>query len=266
MGARAADGEVQAVARALDLLEVLAAADRELGVSDLAAATGLPAATVHRLLRTLTARGYARQERPNRRYAPGSQLVRLGARSWTLLAAWIRPTLAELVELSGETANLAMLEDRHVVYIAQVPSAHKVRMFTEVGNRLLPHGTAVGKVLLAFRPREVVREVIDRNGLPAHTPNTITERGRFLAELDRVAAQGWAVDEEEEEVGVACLAVPVFGAGAPAAVSVSGPAGRLDRARRGRILPQMLRLAADASAALLGETAGRPLSSDRRPA
>ncbi|MGH3664928.1 MAG: IclR family transcriptional regulator [Egibacteraceae bacterium] len=247
-------GVVQAVARALDVLEVLAAADRSMGVSDIAAATGLPAATVHRLLATLIVRGYARQDRGNRRYTLGSRLVRLGASAGDLLGTWMRPTLLRLVELSGETANLAVLEDRHVVYIAQVPSRHKVRMFTEVGNRLMPHTTAVGKVLLAFRPRAVAEDVLGRNGLPPHTPNSITDQRRFLAELDRVVQRGWALDDEEEELGVACLAVPVFGVGSSlAAMSVSGPASRLNAARRERILPEMLRLAANASAALIDE-------------
>ncbi len=262
---RRGGGAVQSVERALDLLEVLAAAPDEMGVTELTEATGLPGATIHRLLATLLSRGYAHQDPVTRRYSLGSRLVRLGGSAGRRFGTWMRPWLVELMELSGETANLAVLEDSHVVYVAQVPSRHKVRMFTEVGNRLLPHTTAVGKVLLAFRPREVTGAVIARNGLPGRTGRTITDAGRLYRELEQVARRGYAVDDEEEEEGVCCIAVPVFGPDdAPAAMSVSGPTSRLGPGRRQRILPRMLRVSADASAALL--SAGDPARrGDRHP-
>lgn len=239
-----ANGGVQSVERALDLLEALAAAGGDpVGVSDLAQAVGLPQATAHRLLATLVRRGYARRE-ASRKYALGSRLAPLGDAAGRTFRGWVRPYLAELVELSGETANVAVLEDGHVVYVAQVPSRHRVRMFTEVGNRLLPHTSAAGKVLLAGYPRAEARRIIERSGLPARTPATITEPERFLAELDAVAERGWATDDQEEEVGVRCVAVALHGLGeSPAAMSVSGPAERLEQPYRERLIPQMLRLA-----------------------
>ncbi|MDQ3612386.1 MAG: IclR family transcriptional regulator C-terminal domain-containing protein, partial [Actinomycetota bacterium] len=122
-----------------------------------------------------------------------------------------------------------------------------------VGNRVSPHSNAVGKVLLAYRPRASVERILQRHGLPARTRRTITDQHRFLAELDRVVEQGYAVDTGEEEEGVRCLAVPVRGpTGEVTALSVSGPAERLDHSRRERILPDMLRLAEDISGALAG--------------
>jgi IclR family acetate operon transcriptional repressor len=254
MGEKGNGAAVQSVERALDLLEVLAAADGdEMGVSDLAAATGLPGATIHRLLATLVARGYAVRQPDSRKYALGSMLVGLGASAGRRLGAWARPWLAELVELSGETANLAVLEGDAVVYVSQVPSAaHKVRMFTEVGRRLLPHTTAVGKTLLAFRPRREVERLLGRTGLPPHTPRSITSVEVFLAELECIAARGWAFDDEEEEQGVRCLAVPVLSAeGAAAALSISGPSGRIDPPLQARVLPEMQRIATALSEAFL---------------
>ncbi|HEV7825279.1 MAG TPA: IclR family transcriptional regulator [Mycobacteriales bacterium] len=221
-------GGVQAVDRALDLLEALASAGSPLGVSALSHTTGLPVGTIHRLLRTLASRGFVRQE-ASREYALGPALFRVGHASTRAIAAPARPYLARLVEISGETANLAVLEGDHVVYVAQVPSAHRLRMFAEVGRHVLPHSTAVGKVLLADRPAEAAAGVVQRTGLPAHTPNTITDPALFAAELDRVRARGWAVDDEEEETGVRCFAVPVRDGGRViAAMSVSGPAARFD--------------------------------------
>lgn len=246
---------MQSVGRALDLLEALGTSSIA-GVTELASTTGLPYATIHRLLSTLVSRGYVRHDPVARKYTLGSQLMRLGKSANQLIDAWVRPHLEELVAISKETANFAVLENGHVVYVAQVPSSYSVRMFTEVGQRLLPHSTAVGKVLLAFRPREAAEEVIEQHGLPRRTPVTITDRASFLAELDTVAEQGYAVDNGEQEVGVRCLAVPVFGvADSLAAMSVSGPAARLERTERERILPEMLRLAAAAAASFMnGDT------------
>jgi IclR family acetate operon transcriptional repressor len=253
MGTRQGGG-VQAVERAFDVLELLATGDGEgMGVSDLARGTGLPVATIHRLLATLVARGYAVQQTGSRRYTLGSMLVGLGASAGRRLGAFARPWLAEIVEVSGETANLAVLEGDAVVYVSQVPSQrHTVRMFTEVGRRLAPHSTAVGKALLAFRPRPEVERIVARTGLPPRTPRTITSRAAFLAALDEVTAQGWAVDDEEQELGVRCLAVPVLADGVPAAaLSVSGPSGRLDAELQARVLPAMQRVAAELSEALV---------------
>ncbi|MFD7656558.1 IclR family transcriptional regulator [Actinosynnema sp. NPDC059797] len=240
--ARESTGGVQSLRRAFDLLERLADAGGEASLSELAATSGLPLPTIHRLIRTLVALGYVRQN-SNRRYTLGSRLIRLGETASRQFGTWARPFLAELVDQVGETANLAVLDGDEVVYVAQAPSRHSVRMFTEVGRRVLPHGTGVGKAMLAMLPRDEVRALLGRTGLPAYTPNTITDAAELLASLDRVAEQGYALDESEQELGVRCVAVPLRGAPAPAAVSVSGPDSRLTREAVARMLPDVLRMA-----------------------
>lgn len=248
---------VQSVERALDVLEALGRADEAAGVphglSELVADTGLPLATVHRLLGTLAGRGYVRQDPLTRKYVLGPAVLRLHHEAAGLLGTWARPVLATLAEVSGETANLAVLDDDHVLYVAQVMGPRRLRMFTQVGNRVLPHTNAVGKALLARRPRAEVERVLARHGLPARTPQTITDPARFLVELDRVAAAGYAVDDGEEEEGVRCLAVPIPASGpAVAAMSVSGPAVRLGREQRERLLPRMRDLAAEVATLAAG--------------
>lgn len=219
---------VQSVDRALLLLELLAQSGGRLPISDLAARSGLSLGTVHRLLSSLAARGYVRQD-PDRRYALGTALLPLGDAATRLLSSWALPFLSRLAEVCGETSNLAVLEDDHVTYVAQAPGRHRMRMFTEVGRRVLPHSTAVGKVLLAWQDEEQVSRIVTRLGLPPRTPGTVTTPDAFAAELAAVRERGWAVDDEEEEVGVRCMAVPVGpGPGAVAAVSVSAPASRLE--------------------------------------
>ncbi|MET0132981.1 MAG: IclR family transcriptional regulator [Kibdelosporangium sp.] len=219
-------GGVQSLQRAFDLLEGLADAGGEASLSELAGTSGLPMPTIHRLIRTLVTLGYVRQH-PNRRYALGSRLIRLGENAGRQFGTWARPLLAELVDEVGETANLAVLEHDEVVYVAQAPSRHSMRMFTEVGRRLLPHGTGVGKAMLSQMPAQDVRELLKRTGMPAYTPNTYRDPDLLVVHLAEIAARGYALDESEQEIGVRCIAVPVIGAPSPAAVSVSGPEGRL---------------------------------------
>ncbi|WP_240776748.1 IclR family transcriptional regulator [Nonomuraea basaltis] len=235
---------VQSVERALDVLEALAEHGGEAGLSEIAARTGLPYGTIHRLLQTLLARGYVRQE-SDRRYALGGGLVRLGGIAESMVGVWAQPYLTKMVELSGETANLAVLEGDFVVYVAQVPSPRRLRMFAEVGRRVLPHSTAVGKVLLAGRPADAVA-VFERTGMPRRTPNTITDISAMLAELNLVRTRGYAMDLGEEELGVHCLAVPVWdGARVVAAMSVSGPAERIDALDRDELAEGLRKIALD---------------------
>jgi IclR family acetate operon transcriptional repressor len=246
-------GGVQSLERAFDLLERMADAGGEVGLSELSASSGLPLPTIHRLMRTLLAHGYVRQQ-PSRRYALGPRLIRLGETASRQLGTWARPYLAELVEATGETANMALLEGDEVVYVAQVPSRHSVRMFTEVGRRVLPHSTGVGKALLAELPADEVRTLLARTGMPAATEHTITDPAVFLAELDRIRAAGYAVDDGEQETGVRCLAVRVPGSPTPTAISISGPAGRVTDAATDTIVPVLHGVARELAQAL--STAG----------
>lgn len=235
---------VQALSRAFEILEHLADAGGELSLSELTEITELPMPTVHRLVRTLVNEGYVRQA-PSRRYALGPQLIRLGDTASRLLGRWARPYLTELVETVGETTNMALLDGDEVVYVAQAPSKHSMRMFTEVGRRVLPHCTAVGKALLAQLPAGEADAILARTGLPAQTPHTITDPAELLEQLERIRAQGYAVDDGEQELGVKCIAVPVVGAPERSAISVSGPEGRLSEAARARIVPDLQRAAGE---------------------
>src|SRR5690606_13696971 len=225
-----------------ELLERLADAGGEASLSELATSSGLLMPTIHRLIRTLVASGYVRQN-ANRRYALGARLIRLGEHASLQFGTWARPLLAELVDEVGETANLAVLERDEVVYVSQAPSKHSMRMFTEVGRRLLPHGTGVGKAILAGLPSDEVRALLGRTGMPAYTEHTHTDVERFLAHLADIAEQGYALDESEQELGVRCIAVPVPGTPTPTAVSVSGSEGRLTKDAVGRIAPLVIRTA-----------------------
>lgn len=233
---------IQSVARAFTLLETLGTLGGEAGVGELSEALALPAPTIHRILRTLIASGYVSQL-PSRRYSLGPGLIRLGEAAKRRLSSWALPALTMLGEVSQETANMAVLDGDMATYVAQVPSKHQMRMFTEVGRRVYPHSTGVGKALLAQLPDAHVLEIVGRTGMPAYTATTLTTPDALLDDLAAIRARGYAIDEGEQEVGVRCFAVPVSGLPMPAAVSVSGPEARVTLALAGR-MTQSLREAA----------------------
>lgn len=245
---------VQSIERALDLLECLARSSGWVGISELSYATGQPVGTIHRLLQTLAARGYVVRDSHTRRYALGPAFRRLAGAGlqtldWTAIAT---PFLQELVEIGGETANLAVLERNRAVYEAQAQPTRLVRMFTVPGNRVPLHCTGCGKVLLAYQPDSVVASIVAEEGLPRYTETTITDLGQLLQELEMIRNQGYAIDNGEQEEGVRCIAVPVYGSKGKvvAALSISGPSSRVDSRYIPTLLPHIKRISAAISSAV----------------
>lgn len=229
---------VQSVLRALEILERIAAAGGEMGITELAEATRLPLPTIHRLLRTLILRGYVHQT-PRRRYALGARLIPLGERAGGSLGATCKPILTEVVKAVGESASIAMFDFNRAVYIAHVPSTHSMRMFTNIGHRVELHATAVGKALLSLVDDEEALTRVERVGMNARTPYTITDPQVLLEQVHLVRERHFALDEEEQEVGVCCVAVPVHGPIA-LAMSVSGPTPRMMPGKVSSIVPVLL--------------------------
>lgn len=240
---------VQSVERALEILELITDVGGEVTLSELSTHTDLPLPTIHRLLRTLVARGYARQL-PNRRYSLGAKLIRLGEVAGRQLGGAATPYLKEIVDSLDETANMAILESDMVVYIAQVPSKHSMRMFTEVGHRAHLHDTGVGKAILGELDDESVRRIVERTGMPTPTPKSLGSVEALLAELATVRERGYAIDEEEQELGVRCFSMIVPDAPTPMAISVSGPVSRVDDRFAERAVPTLRDAAAKISKTL----------------
>lgn len=236
MAVRAAASGVQSVERVFELLELITDAGGEVTLSELASSTELPLPTIHRLLRTLVPLGYIRQL-PNRRYALGPRLIRLGEGAGRQLGAMTRSQLGSLVQKLGETSNMAVLDSDMIVYVAQVPSPHAMRMFTEVGRRAHMHATGVGKAILAQLDDAAVRGIVGRAGMPTPTDMSIGNVEDLLADLARIRQRGYSIDDGEQELGVRCYAVAIPNAPTPAAISVSGPVSRVDEDFAGRAIP-----------------------------
>ena len=238
MAERAAGSGVQSVERVFELLELITAAGGEVMLSELAASTDLPLPTIHRLLRTLMAKGYIRQL-ANRRYALGPGLIRLGAAASKQLGDLAGVQLRSLVDQLGETANMAVLDSDMALYIAQAPSKHSMRTFTEVGRRAHTHATGVGKAILAQLGDDAVRAIVTRAGMPTPTVMSIGTVDDLLADLGRIRERGYSVDDGEQEIGVRCFAMGVPDAPTPTAISVSGPVSRVDEAFAERAIPAL---------------------------
>ncbi len=244
---------VQSVDRALDLLEALAAAEGEVSITALAARTTLHVSTVHRLLSTLLRRGYVRQNPETSRYYAGAKLATLseGRSRYGEMRLRARPILRSITDATRETTNLVVVDDLAAVYIETVPSPQIVRLFTEVGNRVPLHATGAGKALLAALPAARRDAVLDRLELRPYTPRTITDHAALRRALDEVRERGYAIDDEEFDEGVRCVAVPVGGPNdAIGAISISAPAGRLTRQRCVELVPLLRRSATELAASL----------------
>ncbi len=227
---------VQTIQRVSSILEVLAQTPRGISIRDLSLRLKLPKGTTHRLLSSLTYYGYVRQDTGTRNYFLGLKLVELGnlLLSQLDLRKVAEPFLADLADKTKETVHLVFLDRNEIVYIDKVETDHHtsgLRMASRVGLRNPAHSCAVGKVLLSHLSEGELDILIAEKGLPQRTENTITDPARLKGHLKTVRAQGYAIDDEENEKGIRCVAAPVYNESgkAVAAISVSGPAFRVTR-------------------------------------
>ncbi|WP_333825323.1 HTH-type transcriptional regulator BhcR [Pinisolibacter sp.] len=263
-GGKTPVASVQALDRALQLLELVAGTDG-MTLTALAHASGLPASTVHRLLATLAAHGFVESDEPDQTWSIGVEAFRVGQAFHRRfkVATMGRPMMRELMEATGETANIGIFEGGDVVFISQVESSEPIRAFFRAGERRHAHASGIGKALLAEMPRERVARLVRDRGLPRFTDATITDPDRLYADLDEIRRRGWSLDDEERSRGMRCIAAPIFDENgeAIAGLSISGPSGRLESERIERLGP-VVRRAADAVTRAIG---GRPPGAQSAP-
>jgi IclR family transcriptional regulator, KDG regulon repressor len=222
---------VRSVVKAMSLLEIIADKE-EIGISELAKLSDLDKSTVYRLLSTLKTLGYVYQNDDNEKYCLTIKLFEVGSltRDRVFHVDHYRPVLEKISLETRETVHLAVLESDRVVYIDKIDSPRILRMFSRVGGTSPAYCTGLGKILLAYQSRIFVRSMYQDKTLTGYTKTTITDLDSLITELDRIARQGYAYDNEEHEQGIRCIAAPVrnqFG-NVVAAISVSGPSIRMD--------------------------------------
>jgi IclR family acetate operon transcriptional repressor len=222
------------VAKALSILDRLATySEAGASLTELSAALKMPKSSTHRYLATLLELRLAERI--------GDERFRLGTKVIELAGSFLASSelqkvsdaiLNEIAEKSGETTHLAVPSGVEVVYIAKVEGRHTLGMFSHIGARLPMHCTALGKSILAFSAPEHIQDVLPELSKP-RTPNTITSEQALREELDLIRTQGFAIDNEENEVGIRCVGAPImdYTGRAIAAMSISGPRDRMDRER-----------------------------------
>ncbi|MFI7636117.1 IclR family transcriptional regulator [Nonomuraea sp. NPDC049400] len=250
MGTAAIRDDRAAIDKAVSLLISFGdQAGTGLGVSELARRAELSKSTAFRVLGMLERNGVV--EKVAGKYRLGQRLHELGRHVYVPDHDRIRdlliPFLTDLYELTRETVHLAALHATDVVYLSKLYGHRQVRSPSRIGGRVPAHCTAVGKVLLAY-DHDALERVL-ASDLRAFTPHTITDPGRLAASIAEIRRTGVAFDDEESTVGLCCVAVPVMGRGgkAVAAMSVSGPTGRLDTRAQA---PALRRVSAAAALAL----------------
>jgi len=251
------DYAIQTVANALKLLEAFRDGE-DLGVTELSRRLDLHKNNVFRLLATLQLHGYVEQRVDSDRYGLGAGCLELG-QSFLKSRALLRRARALLEEIaagSGESSHLAVLRDFEVVHLDGIASEQLVGTGSRIGRSLPAHCTALGKVLLGCSNQSLIEEFERaRTGtLDARTSATIVDAHKLFDQIRSAAVRGYALDVEECEPGLACVAAPVFGTSgeAVAALSVSGPVFRMDEERMLNELVPMVTGAAERLSSDLG--------------
>jgi len=244
---------IAAVAKALSILDCFARR-QEWSLNELCEELRLHKSTVFRLVSTLAASGYLERNEVTGQYRLGSKFATLeNVIAGQEPICWFSlGPLQELASRCGETAHVAVLYERWAVTVQVVESSAAVRMRSWVGKRTHAHCSALGKVLLAFRGDDEAEAFVRTYGLPARTARTITDPQVFLQHLREIRERGYAVDNEEVEEGLRCVAAPITlpGGLVVAAVSVSGPAWRLTPARDPELVPWVQQAASRIAAGL----------------
>lgn len=224
---------ISSVLRALDILDYLESCQENVGVTEVGQVLGVHKSTASRLLSTMESKGYVQRDNATGKYSLGMRLVELARARLDRIdvRALARPFLEELVQKTGETAHLGVLDRGLVIYVDKVDTPQVLMMRSRIGYRVSPHCTALGKAILALLRDDEIDAVLKRQSFTRFTPNTITDPLTFKECLRQVRMQGFAIDDEEHEEGIICVASGVrdHAGRVVGAISVSGPTIRVTR-------------------------------------
>lgn len=247
---------VQSIDRALSLLEILAEDDDGHRLVDLAQRAGLSPSTTHRLLTTLERRRFVQFDRDDGLWHVGLQCFAVGAnyvrRRNVVVQA--RPFMRQLRDNAGETVNLGVADQGEVIFLMQIESRELMRAIRRPGARSPMHCTAMGKALLSAMPEHEVADVLHRHGMARMTPHSIVRPAQLRKALDEVRGLGYALDNEENAIGLRCIAAVIYDeyGGPLASVSVSGPTARVPERRVPELGSYVARCAQDITTAIGG--------------
>jgi len=225
----------QVLDRVVQILECFSVGEPELSFSEMQRRVELHKSTLYRLIEAMRSHGLLGHDTETGKYHPGLRLFELGALAVGRLeiSRCAMPALQQLVEQTGETAHLCMLEGSEVVYVAKVESKQTLRMPSNVGRRNPAYCTGVGKAILAHLPEKEIEAYFERTPFRSFTKKTIVEPTKLRKELKEVRARGYSVDDEEISEGLCCVGAPVrdFSGKVIAGISVAGPKMRIPKGK-----------------------------------
>lgn len=234
-------GLIQSVERAVNVLKCFEA-QNSLGVTEISKMLSLHKSTTFGIISTLQKCGLLEQNELTGKYSLGMEIYRLGSKINLSLREICAPHLKQLVDSTGETVNLVTRYGNNVIYLDKIESPHSMRICTRIGQPYPMYSTAVGKAILAYLEPSERDEILLHVPLVAFTENTIVDRIKLEEQLVQIRRDGYAVDLEEMEYGLVCLAAPILNeSGLPvASISVSGPLMRMDEAMNKKIRDLLL--------------------------
>ncbi|GMG96337.1 IclR family transcriptional regulator [Tepidimicrobium xylanilyticum] len=242
---------IASVIKAIEVIEFIAGSENEVGVTEISNGLNYGVSATYHLLNTLKECNIVIQNEITKKYSLSLKLWQIGMLAYgqNHISVVLKPYLEKLKALTGETANLTVMDNKQIVYIAQAESNRLVKMFTTIGATAPLHCTAGGKVLLAFKPKDIRNSILDEIELIKYTENTIVNKEEFLKELEEVRKQGFAFDNQEREIGVSCIGAPIFDLNdhAIACITISGPTARFTDENKRKWVNIVLQIAEEAT-------------------
>jgi len=237
---------IKVLNKTFSILEILLQQGSAMNMTEISKKLALHPSTTHRILDTLKHWGYIEQDPHTQKYQLGLKVLELGmAKLHQMdLAREATPYLKELVKQCNETVHLGVLEGGEVLYLAKEESSQTIRMISYVGKRAPLHCTALGKVLLTYLSTEERKKILGEKVLPRLTENTITDKKELEKELSKIREQGFALDREENEKDVRCVAAPIrnYQGEVIAAISISAPVFRIDKNAQNNLNEALLKI------------------------
>lgn len=220
------ENTVQTLDRTFDIIELLATSPNGMGVTEIGRKLGLHKSTVYRLIKALVQRGYLEKDQSTGAYRIGLKFVEISSLhiQQIELKTEAIPFMRHLSELTGQVTHLAIMDETEVVYIEKIDVIQSLRMYSQIGKRIPVYCSALGKVLLSGQNSDYQKRIMKKIKYTQHTKNTIREESQFINELEKTKQRGWAVDNEEHELGIRCIAAPIrdFTGKVIAALSITG--------------------------------------------
>lgn len=248
------DNIVQSVDRALQILGILGLKKEGYGVTELSKEIDLNKTSVYRMLSTFVRHGYVEQDLETERYKLGYKVLELSSMLLESIDLRVeaKAFLKELEQFTNEVIHLVVYDRGEVVYIEKLEGNETLRMHSKVGRRAPMHCTSVGKVILAYLPSSEVTKIFEEYKLEKHTIHTITEKEALYNHLVDIRNKGYALDLEENEVGISCISTPIFDRSGKviAAVSISGPTTRMTNETMNELKDKMIEVSKKISARL----------------